>query len=180
MRHFTLETIRALYGEPPDASEWASAEWEQRISRYREELEILRPKLPEKLAAYIDHGSLYEYHLERLTFFGGELDPVTQVRYSLDVELELSQGVEIRRLTYKNVKKILLDIDTNHTLLRSAAPSATLLTDTWLYDEISMLSPGVFRHEVLLASGGKFLIDFYDFSFFAQQNARTAEMEVSA
>ena len=39
MRYFTLETVRALFGEPPEANEWASAEWEQRINRYRDEID---------------------------------------------------------------------------------------------------------------------------------------------
>jgi hypothetical protein len=180
MRYFTLETVRALYGEPPEASEWAAQEWDARINRYRDELDAIRSKLPERLAAFLELGALYEYHVERISLLGGEVDPVTQVRYSLDVEIEASQPEEHRRLVYKGVKKILIDIDTNNTLLRSAPPGTTLLTDTWLYDEISMVHPGLFRHAILLASGGRISIDFQDFSFVSQHNTHTAELDVIA
>jgi hypothetical protein len=177
MRYFTLETVRALFGEPPEANEWASAEWERRINRYRDELDNIRAALPERLAAFLESNSLYECHVERISLLGSEVDPVTKVRYSLDVEIEASQQGELRRLIYKGVKRILIDIDTNHTLLRSASPGTTLLTDTWLYDEISVLGPGVYRHEILLASGGSVRVDFMEFSFVSQQSLTTTELE---
>jgi hypothetical protein len=180
MRYFTLETVRALFGEPPEAGEWAAAEWERRINRYRDEIDSIRASLPERLASFLEGDSLYEYHVERISLLGNEIDPVTQVRFALEVEIETSQQGVLRRLIYKGVKRILVDIDTNHTLLRSAAPGTTLLTDTWLYDEISVLGPDVYRHEILLASGGRVRVDFQDFSFVVQQNLATAELEVLA
>lgn len=179
MRYFTIEIIRALSGDPEGAEEWANEEWANRIARYREELERIRPQLPERLAAFIDSGSLYEYHLERLTIGGSVPDPVIEVRNSLEVELQLSFGDDVRRLLYKNVHHIGLTLDDAFPLLRRVEPPHHLLTDTWLYDEISLATRGRARHQVLLASGGVLTIDFENFDFFVSSNElRTEEFEI--
>lgn len=165
MRYFTLDLIRALSGDPPGAETWAAEEWNQRSSRYRDELARLRPHLPPRLAAFVEQGSLYEYHLERLAVLGGEPDPLLKVRNALEVELTLSYGEVTRRLRYRRVSRIAFSVDAGIPLIRGAAPSSALLTDTWLYDEISMTGPNTTRHAALLASGGRLEILFDDFDF---------------
>jgi hypothetical protein len=165
MRYFTTELIRALSGDPAGAEGWAAEEWARQSARYREELDALRPKLPERLAAFIDQGSLYEYHLERLELGGGTPDPLLIVRNALEVVCELSFGEDKRRLIYRGVSRVAVALDGAAPLLRGAEPPRALATDTWLYDEISAPLPGRVRHEVLLASGGIFSIDFEGFDF---------------
>jgi hypothetical protein len=178
MRYFTPELIRALSGDPPGAEAWASEEWSYRSTRYRDELERLLPKMPPRLAAFLDYGSLHEYHLERLTLNGGEPDPVLRVRFALEVELGLSYGEDMRRLVYKRVHRISLEADQARPLMGQPEPARPLLTDTWLYDELSALAPGRFRHEILLASGGVLSLDFEDFSFYLPTMVPSGDTEV--
>lgn len=165
MRYFTLDLVRALYGDPPGADTWAADEWNHRSAQYRDELARLRPSLPPRLVDFIEQGSLYEYHLESSKVLSGDPDPVLQVRNALEIELVLSYGEVRRTLHYRNVKLYALRMDTGAPLMRRAEPAAALLSDTWLYDEISLAGPGLVRHKALLASGGFIEIIFEKFDF---------------
>ena len=165
MRYFTLDLIRALSGDPAGSETWASDEWNHRSAQYRDELTRLRPSLPPRLVAFVEQGSLYEYHLEQSKILGGDPDPVLQVRNALEIELVLSYGEVRRTLRYRRVKRFAFRMNAGTPLMRRAEPSLTLLTDTWLYDEVSMEGPGTVRHAALLASGGFLEIVFEDFDF---------------
>lgn len=147
--------------------ETSSRRWNRQYEAYIKELSKILPKLSPSGREFF--GNALVLHDGRLTRFeaGDQIAaptsnyvrgyPGSQVRLYV-----LSDRVRQRCyvLRYKEVSRIELSL-----------PGKTILFPTgnddfhhWGYDELSVRSSGIFRHEILFASGATILIDFRQFS----------------
>jgi hypothetical protein len=151
--------------------EKATKHWQRRFEAYKKHLAKILPKLNSSGRAFFrDALVLHDGTLTRLEVGDRIADPMgagprgrnppkAEVRLSV-----ISDRVPQRcyLLRYKSVSRIDLSLPGEVELFPSGKyPNF----GDWGYDELSLRRPGVFRHEILFASGATILTEFKQFSF---------------
>jgi hypothetical protein len=179
MKYFTPELWISF-----QTPQWerASKHWQRRFEAYKKELARILPKMNSSGRAFFrDALVLHDGTLTRLEVGDRIADPTGTGRHGgIARRLEVCPSVISDRvpqrcylLRYKGVSRIDLSLPGQVTLFPSGEyPNF----GDWGYDELSLRRPGVFRHEILFASGATIATEFKQFSFrrtpLAKQMAR--------
>jgi hypothetical protein len=147
--------------------ERSSKRWNRRFESYKKELSKILPMMASSGREFF--GNPLVLHDGKLTRFeaGDQIAtptsdyargyPGSQVRLYV-----ISDRVQQRCyvLRYKEVSRINLSLPGEKILF----PTGSDDFHHWGYDELSLRGSGIFRHEILFASGATILIDFQQFS----------------
>jgi len=152
MKYFTPELL-ARYGSPDDAvADAAHAEWETATDTYQKHFRSIERHLPKKL-----RGLLRRYHFHDAAIgFVGTKDQVLHLTAQLDAPPR-----ETVFLRYRLVSDVRMTA-------RSSIGGDTKGPLIWLYDEIDVVSEGVFpiiEQRILFSSGLELSIQFQDISY---------------
>ena len=139
--------------------------WRANIKKYKEYLESLRPHLSKKAQSFFINFHLHDLHDGKLLSFStGDLLGRNNYPYSNYTEIKILNHINthIYLLRYTKVSKCSLDFPSDEPVYHS---EGEYIYSDWWYDELSMGKKGIFRHEILFASGATALIDFKHFTF---------------
>ncbi len=162
MKYFTPELFIKGNSPDDDVVDQAEAEWERASARYRRHYRKIARHLPESLRAFNDQCCLHDAdvfgpaRLSVHTLPWGFLDVVivaqntnTLVPEHLNTLMFLQYGVTAEPS---------VDVPVSSEVFY---PGRTI----WLYDEIDLIKPGIFSHEILFSDGRVVKLCFREFRF---------------
>jgi len=168
MKYFTPQMWLSFNGPRSKA---ALAAWDLRFGAYQTNLKSILPKLNSGARRFFQNALvLHDGTLTRMEVGDRLSDPEGKTtrnianRRQLAVRLfVLSDRVDQHcyRLEYKDITKVELNYPGKVKLFPIGMSSN--LGD-WGYDELTSISKGLFRHEILFSSGAIITIDFRDVS----------------
>jgi hypothetical protein len=167
MRFFTKELW--LSAQKPDGIEAYDAAWQRAFEQYRVELASLRPKLTSEVYRFFTEADVHDGELlEFAVLDGSRPAPIgekgrpwsTARNYPVQVRMEVldSWDKTVWRLSYKNVRRLIVDFPTDQPLFHTDGEGF----GDWGYHELSDAGNDFLRHEVLFASGATLLLEFKD------------------
>ncbi len=160
MKYFTPELFVQGNSDDPDDVDFVEAAWENAIERYTQRFEAIKPQLPENLRRFEAEQCLHDADVLSPAWNPpgsangscGEVIFVAQQVNTLYPEFQNTLAI----LKYAAVAEPTVAIPVVSEVFKDVQPN-------WLYDEIDVVEPGVFSHEVLLSNGQVVKILFRDF-----------------
>lgn len=152
MKYFTDELWSKINSESATEREQANLEWEKNSEAYSKVFEGIKHRLTKKfLKMYSDaHG----FHDSAFLSFE-VIQPKRWANDPISVQLVISDGEFKWTLTYRKVKKVMMNYDSD-----TEEHSTKWGIDTWGYDEFIPSDDNYLLHEILFASGATVLIEF--------------------
>jgi hypothetical protein len=146
-----------------------AATWGKALRAYREQLETMRPRLPEHVFAFFDRADIYEGELLHLDIRDssraaplGELPRPWIVPGGHPVRVELAildtYDRQAWTLRYTAIRRILVDFPSKAPMSYQDGEG---FGDVGCH-ELTDCGGGFFRHEILFASGATLLFEFRD------------------
>jgi hypothetical protein len=165
MKYFTKEMWLGLQDESKTSS-WDKI-WEKQIKAYKSNLNKITPQMSKAMKIYFideDYHSHGDYILGirvknngRIRSGQSELDFIEAKRNTVEICLDiLCPEKGLYRLSYRNVKRYFFDWPSDRPLPFNDGDGHGSLG----YGEITYLGDGVFRHAMMLHSGGLLEIEF--------------------
>lgn len=165
MRFFTKE----LWAGAQDSgdSEENSNLWNRAFKEYREQLELLRPRVSLPVFDFFSSADIHDGELLELRLIDGSRpapigEPVCRwsrsTQYPVRVELSILDAYDklIWELSYSGLRRVVIDYPSADPLFYSSGEG---FGDVG-YHELTDAGEGCFRHEVLFATGASLLFEF--------------------
>jgi|GEM_PF-5436296 len=144
MRYFTSSLYELANSSDLDQTYAAIAEWDKHSEKYLS-----------SLSKWIDGASSGVRKLAE-KFHGHDSEIVVQLNFGASFVLVVQNEHEVWQLRYEITTRPITSAPQSAIIWSRAA------TSIWLYDELSLLSSGFYRHEILLDNGSVLQIDFRD------------------
>jgi hypothetical protein len=162
MKYFTPELYVQAQSRDDDVLDRTEAEWERRIKRYQRHYKKIETQLPESLRKFHDEQCLHDADWCGIA----RLSTYTLPWNSQDVTIIAAQENTLIP-EFKHTLAILQYEVTAPPVLEKPVRSAVFreVQPIWLYDEIDVVSPGVFSHSILVSNGLVVTIHFRDFHY---------------
>jgi hypothetical protein len=146
-----------------------AATWGKALRAYREQLETMRPRLPDHVFAFFDRADIYEGELLHLDIRdGSRAAPLDQLPrpwtipgdHPVRVELAILDTYDRQAWTlrYTAIRRIVVDFPSDRPLFFNDGEG---FGDVGCH-ELTDCGGGFFRHEILFASGATLLFEFRD------------------
>ena len=162
MKFFTPECYVRFNSTDASVANRADADWERALAAYRKHLRSIRLKLPASVASLANDACLHD--AEYLGF-----SKMTMPAMSGDVAM-----IAVRKDGAVNFLVYVLDGEPLVTRpLESDAFDVS--QPHWQYDEVDVVGPGVFQHEILLSDGRVLSVRFTAFDMLPGSSAKLAE-----
>jgi hypothetical protein len=162
MKYFTPELFVRGNSKDPDEVDQVEAEWERALKRYSRRYKKIEPHLPEGLRRFHSDQCLHDAEI---------MGPAQLSFYSLpwngkDVVL-IAKQTNTLVPEYLNTLAILQYAVVEDTVVERPVDAEVFKTSRpiWLYDEVDLIQPGVFQHEILISDGRVVRIRFHDFRY---------------
>jgi hypothetical protein len=172
MKYFTPQLWEAFNTPRREA---AFKTYDRRLVSYRNQLAELLPRLSSKARRFFREVCLlHDGTLARLEVGDSIADPhrglgrdkINERRVSVRAFILSENGESLYTLQYTGVARVDLNCPGKVTLFPVGKHAHF---GDWGYDELTATKDGLFRHEVLFASGSTFAVEFKKFSFHKQQ-----------
>jgi hypothetical protein len=152
MTYFTPELFQRTNSPDMDESLAASDLWEQNLLRYQRRLNKIRSQLPGPVLEFLDGPSLHD--AEVLDFVQSSI-PVLSGEHSVAwLFVRLSQSFMV--LEYRLSQPPVVE--------RRVLPASLCSTQaTWLYDEVEIVQPETYSHEIFISTGTLIKLVFTQF-----------------
>jgi hypothetical protein len=162
MKYFTAEMYVRFNEVPDDESDAAHEEWELAGRRYERRYKKIAPQLPEELRRFHDEQCLHDADVVGPALLSTHLYPWN----SRDVTI-VAQQINTLIPQFKNTLAILQYAVTEPPVVEQPLRSAVFsdVQPIWLYDEIDLVEPGVFSHEILISNGFVVKLRFREFHY---------------
>jgi hypothetical protein len=162
MKYFTPELFVRGNSDEPDEVDRVEAEWERATKRYRRHYKKIETSLPLALRKFHDEQCLHDAEV---------VGPAQMSLYSLpfnrkDVVI-VAQQTNTLVPEFVNTLAILQYAITADPVVERPVDSPVFKATRreWLYDEIDVVKPGVFQHEIFLSDGHVLRIRFCEFRY---------------
>ena len=160
MKYFTPELY--VLGNSPDEADWErqEEEWERQIKRYQRHYRKIKDQLPETVRRFHD-----DYCLHDADVFGPARFSNGPRSAKTDQVVMVVQNLNTLFAQHLNTLMVLRYAITAEPLVQVPVPSDVFHVGQpiWLYDEIDVVTPGEFVHEILVSDGRVIRIQFSDF-----------------
>jgi hypothetical protein len=162
MRYFTPELYVQGNSEDPDLVDQTEVEWERAIKRYRRHYKKIAPQLPDALRNFHDRCCLHDAdvfgpaRLSLQTIPWGFQDVVIVVQNINTLFAEHLNTLTF--LQYAVTAEPVVTVPFPHEVFRTGQP-------IWLYDEIDVVEPDVFSHEIFISDGRVVKVLFREFRY---------------
>jgi len=161
MKFFTPELYVRFGSSDDDVALPAHEEWEQVIKRYRRHYKKIETQLPLALRKFHDEQCLHDADLfapailpANAPWNGPEVVIVAQQVNTLFPEFINTLAI----LQYTITTDAVVEVPLQAEIFRKVQP-------IWLYDEVDVVEPGVFSHEILVSDGRVIKLRFRDFNY---------------
>lgn len=163
MKLFTPELYIQINSPDDDIAEAGHDEWERRIKRSRRHYKKIESQLPEVLRKFHDEQCLHDADWAGFAHLPGHVFPWN----GSDVVI-LARQENTLIPQFLNTLAILQYTVTAPPLLEKPVQSSVFsdVQPIWLYDEIDVVSPGVFSHSILVSTGLVVTIYFREFRYY--------------
>jgi len=190
--HIRRETMKYL-----TKKRWASvragdagvtaAGWGKALRAYREQLESLRPRLPEHVFAFFDRADIHDGELLHVHIRdGSRVAPLDRLPrpwivpgdHPVRMEIAILDVYDRRAWTlrYGAIRRILVDFPSDQPLFHGDGAG---FGDVGVH-ELTDCGDGFLRHELLFASGATLLVEFREIDVHSRERAPGAEAPVQA
>jgi hypothetical protein len=162
MKFFTPELYVRFGSLDDDVADAANEEWERALKRYQRHYKKIAPHLPESLRHFHDEQCLHDADIVGPAW----LSLCTLPWNAKDVVI-VAQQVNTLLPEYLNTLAILQYAVTEDPVVEKPVTAAVFKAGqpNWLYEEVDLISPGVFQHEILISDGRVIRIRFHDFRY---------------
>jgi hypothetical protein len=162
MKYFTPELLLRFRSLDDEVADAADDEWEQAIRRYRRHFKKIRPHLPEAVRKFHD-----EYCLHDAAVFGPARLSVHTVPWGFQDVVIVAQNRNTLFPEHRNTLMFLQYAATEEPVVETPLPAEKFPQGQphWLYDEIDVIEPGVYSHEILLSDGRVIQLRFRELRF---------------
>lgn len=165
MRYFTKELWSGAQGSGD--TEENSNLWDRAIKEYREQLELLRPRVAPPVFDFFSSADIHDGELLEVRVVDGSRPaPIDEparrwsrpTQFPVRVELSILDAYDklIWELSYSSLRRVVIDYPSAHPLFYSSGDGFGDLG----YHELTDAGDGYFRHEVLFATGASLLFEF--------------------
>jgi hypothetical protein len=163
MKYFTPELYVQGNSDDDDVVDHVEQEWERRNNRYGRHYKKIQSQLPETLRKFHDEQCLHDADWAGFA----QLSPYTLPCNAQDVTIIARQENTLIP-EFVNTLAILQYAVTAPPVIEQPVKSKVFsdVQPIWLYDEIDVVSPGVFSHSILVSNGLVVTIHFRDFRYF--------------
>jgi hypothetical protein len=163
MKYFTPELYVQGQSDDDDVTDYVEQGWERRIKRSNRHYKKIEAQLPEALRKFCAEQCLHDADWNGIARVPGCTFPCN----SQDVMIIACQENTLIP-EFLNTFAILQYTITSSPTFERPVQSKVFdeVQPIWLYDEIDVVSPGVFSHSILISSGLVVTIHFSDFRYF--------------
>jgi hypothetical protein len=161
MKFFTPELYVQGNSNDDDVVDWVEAEWERRIKRYKRHYKKIEAQLPPMLRRFNDEQCLHDADV-----FAPAVLPRNAPWNGQEVVI-VAQQTNTLVPEYINTLAILQYTITAAPVIETPLESPVFKTGRphWLYEEVDVVEPGVFSHEILTSDGRVIKLLFSDFTY---------------
>ena len=163
MKYFTPELYVQGNSDDDDVVDHVEQEWERRNNSYDRHYKKIQSQLPEALRKFHDEQCLHDADWNGISRVPGCTFPCN----SQDIMIIACQENTLIP-EFIHTFAILQYTITSPPVFERPVQSKHFdeVQPIWLYDEIDVVSPGVFSHSILISSGLVVTIHFRDFRYF--------------
>jgi hypothetical protein len=161
MKFFTPELFVQGNSSDDDVIDYVEAEWERRTKRYKRHYKKIETQLPLILRKFHEEQSLHDADVFAPAFLprnapwnGREVVIVAQQINTLFAEYINTLAF----LEYTITADPVITVPVDSPIFKKRHP-------IWLYDEVDLIEPGIFAHEILISDGRVVKIVFSDFNY---------------
>ena len=162
MKYFTPELYIQGNSDDDNVVDFVEREWERRNNRYRRRYKKIQSQLPEALRKFHDEQCLHDADWAGFA----QLSPFTLPSNLQDVTIIARQENTLIP-EFINTLAILQYAVTALPTIEQPVKSNVFsdVQPIWLYDEIDVVSSGVFSHSILVSNGLVVTIHFHEFRY---------------
>jgi len=162
MKYFTPELYLQGQSLDDDVLDRTEEEWERRIKRYRRHYKKIEVRLPAALRRFHDEQCLHDAEWCGLARLPVHVFPSDSQEVTIIARQENTLIPE-----FLHTLAILHYTATAEPVVEKPRDSAFQeIHPIWLYDEIDVVSPGVFSHSILVSNGLVVTIHFREFRYY--------------
>jgi hypothetical protein len=161
MKYFTPELYVRYCSPDPDVALAAYEEWERAIGRYRRRYRQLKPRFPKAVRQFEEELSLQGAEVMApaklaTPVFPGSKEDVILVAQNLNTVIP----------EFLNTLVVLQYAVAGEAVIEKVDSDVFPQTNpTWICDEIDVVEPGIFSHEILISTGRIVKLRFRDFRY---------------
>ncbi len=161
MKFFTPELYSQGNSRDDELVDQTELEWERRLKRYRRHYKKIESQLPAMLRSFHDVQCLHDADL-----FSPALLPRSAPWNGQEVIIVAQQTNTLVPESLNTLAILQYTIAAQPTIEDPReAPGFRLGRPIWLYDEVDLIEPGVFSHEILISDGRVIKLLFSDFTY---------------
>lgn len=178
MKYFTPELF-ARFNSSDDAIALAAHdEWERQLKRYGRHYKKIEAQLPPMLRKFDSEQCLHDADVFAPALLPGNAP------WKAPTVIIVAQQINTLFPEFLNTLAILEYTITANPVVEIPlpVPVSRQVQPIWLYEEVDVIAPGVFTHEILISDGRVIKLQFRDFNYHiaplclpAQETAQTAE-----
>ena len=157
MKFFTPELFVQGNSLNPTLVDQSEAAWEEALDRYGIHFQSIADSLPESMRRFCDEQCLHDADVFAPALIDGPPKQVMIVAQQVNTLRPETLNTLIT-LRYDVVEDPTIEIPVVSELFSDRCP-------VWLYEEIDVVAPGVFSHEILYSDGRVLKILFHDFHY---------------
>src|SRR5438270_1917164 len=158
MKFFTPELYAQGNAPDDDLVDQAEEEWERRLKRYRRHYKKIEEQLPPMLRRFHDEQSLHDANVFTPAVLAGSVPwkPPEVVIVAQQVNTLIPEFLNtLAILHYSITADPIVTVPLQAEAFHGSNP-------IWLYDEVDVVEPGVFSHEILVSDGRVIKLLFRD------------------
>jgi hypothetical protein len=163
MKFFTPELLVRFRSADDDIADQANKEWERAIERYRRRFQRIRYRLPESLRVFDREQCLHDAEV-----FGPAWLPLPPLRVERRVVVLIAQQINTMLPETQHTLAILeYSVATDPVIEKPVSDESFRESPApqWEYDEIDLIEPSLFSHEILFSDGRVVKMLFHDFRY---------------
>lgn len=161
MKYFTPELHVQGNSKDDDLVDWVEKEWDRRIKRYQRHYKKIEAQLPLAFRRFHDEQCLHDADVfapallpRNPPWSGQEVVLVAQQINTLLPEFINTLAI----LQYTLASPPIVEVPLESPVFHKSHP-------IWLHDEVDVVEPGIFSHEILISDGRVLKFAFRDFTY---------------
>jgi hypothetical protein len=161
MKFFTPDLYVRFNSRDEDAALEAHEEWERRIKRYQRRYKKIEPQLPPMLRKFHDEQCLHDADVFAPALLSGNAPwkPPEVVIVAQQINTLFPEFVNtLAILQYTITTDPVIEVPVQSEVFNRVQP-------IWLYEEVDVVEPGIFSHEILISDGRVIKLLFRDFNY---------------
>jgi hypothetical protein len=162
MKFSTPELYVRGNSDDPDEVDRVEAEWERASQRYRRRLKKIEPSLPPQLRQFLAEQCLHDADVfgpARLPVYSMPANPGDVIIVAQQINTLIPEFINtLAILQYAAVADLVVGVPYPSPVFSKAYPY-------WLYDEVDLIEPGLFSHEILFSDGRVVKLVFKEFRY---------------